>query len=142
MVNMRREWDAPEKRVAELGLTEEELAFYDAVRDNYATLYEEPFLRDLVHDVVQVVKGNLKVDWDGHRDLVPDAAGVADHQVQADGHLQRRRPAADGHRVPQGDERRVSGAPSRGVRRGLAAGERVDLVRLQEAGDELDAPWA
>ena len=29
-------------------------------RDNDATLYDEPFLRDLVHDVVQVVKGNLR----------------------------------------------------------------------------------
>jgi hypothetical protein len=122
MVNMRREWDAPEKRVAELGLTEEELAFYDAVRDNYATLYEEPFLRDLVHDVVQVVKGNLKVDWDGHRDLVPDAAGVADHQVQADGHLQRRRPAADGSRTAR---RRAPCDRRRLARTSCEAGERA-----------------
>ena len=48
MVQIRKEIDATDKRVAELGLTEEELAFYDAVRDNYATVYDEPFLRDLV----------------------------------------------------------------------------------------------
>ena len=77
-----------------------------------------------------------------HRPHGPDAAGVARRQVQADRHLQRRRPSADGHRVPQGDERRVTGAPSRDVRQGLAAGERVDLGRLQEAGDDLEAPWA
>ena len=63
MVQIRKDLDATDRRVAELGLTQEELAFYDAVHDNYATVYDEPFLRDLVHDVVQAVEGNLKVDW-------------------------------------------------------------------------------
>jgi hypothetical protein len=34
-------------------------------------VYNEPFLRDLVHDVVQTIKRNLKVDWtEPHRDQV------------------------------------------------------------------------
>ena len=70
------------KRVAELGLAEEELAFYDAVTDNYATVYDEPFLRDLVHDVVLVVKGNLKVDWTGpHREDVKASVKAAVKRV-------------------------------------------------------------
>jgi hypothetical protein len=44
----------------------------------------------------------------------PDTAGMAHRQLQADRHLQRRRPSADGHRVPQGNARRVTGAPSPG----------------------------
>ena len=82
MVQIRKDMDATDKRVAELGLTAEELAFYDAVVDNYATIYEEPFLRDLVHDVVLVVKGNLKVDWtEPHRDDVKASVQVAVKRV-------------------------------------------------------------
>jgi len=48
-----------------------EPAFYDALSDNYETAYEQPFLRDLVHEVVQTIKKNLKVDWtEPHRDDV------------------------------------------------------------------------
>lgn len=82
MVQIRKEMDATDKRVAELGLTEEELAFYDAVRDNYATVYDEPFLRDLVHDVVLAVKGNLKVDWtEPHREDVKASVKAAVKRV-------------------------------------------------------------
>lgn len=71
MVQIKKDMDATDARVAALGLSAEELAFYDAVHDSYATIYDEPFLRDLVHDVVQVVKGNLKVDWtEPHREDV------------------------------------------------------------------------
>lgn len=82
MVQIRKDLDATDRRVAELGLTEEELAFYDAVRDNYATVYDEPFLRDLVHDVVQVVKGELKVDWtEPHRQDVKASVKAAVKRV-------------------------------------------------------------
>lgn len=58
-------------RARELGLAEEEVAFYDAVAENAKGVYDEPFLRDLVHDVVQTIKRNLKVDWtEPHRDQV------------------------------------------------------------------------
>lgn len=40
-----------------------EVAFYDAVAANYGTVYEPGFLRDLIHEVVQTLKRNLKVDW-------------------------------------------------------------------------------
>jgi type I restriction enzyme R subunit len=82
MVQIRKEMDATDDRVAELGLTEEELAFYDAVRDNYAKVYDEPFLRDLVHDVVLAVKGNLKVDWtEPHREDVKASVKAAVKRV-------------------------------------------------------------
>lgn len=82
MVEMKKEWDTADKRAAELGLSEEELAFYDAVHDNYATVYDEPFLRDLIHDVVQAVKSNLKVDWtEPHREDVKASLKAAVRRV-------------------------------------------------------------
>jgi type I restriction enzyme R subunit len=82
MLQIRNDMDATDQRLARLGLTEEELAFYDAVRDNYATVYDEPFIRDLVHDVVSVVKGNLKVDWtEPHREDVKASVKAAVKRV-------------------------------------------------------------
>ncbi len=82
MIRIREDIDATDKRMAELGLTEEELAFYDAVRDNYATVYDEPFLRDLIHEVVQVVKGSLKVDWtEPHREDIKASVRTAVKRV-------------------------------------------------------------
>lgn len=41
-------------------------------------MYDEPFLRDLVHEVVQLIKQNLKVDWtEPHRDDVRSAVRAA-----------------------------------------------------------------
>lgn len=69
MVEMRRDWQEADARAAALSLSEEELAFYEAVAVNYQQLYGQEFLRDLIHDVVQTIKRNLKVDWtEPHRD--------------------------------------------------------------------------
>ena len=63
-------------------MTEDELAFYDAIADNYETVYQQPALRDLVHDVVQTIKKNLKVDWtEPHRDDVRAAVRAAVKRV-------------------------------------------------------------
>lgn len=47
------------ERAKGLGLEPDELAFYDAIAPNHATLYEATFLRDLIHDVGQTPKANL-----------------------------------------------------------------------------------
>ena len=52
-----------DKRKAETGLSDEELAFYDAISGLGEGTYDMPFLCDLVREIVQVVKRNLKVDW-------------------------------------------------------------------------------
>ena len=39
------------------------MAFYDAAAQNFVSLYDQTFLRDLIHDVVGTIKRNLKVDW-------------------------------------------------------------------------------
>jgi len=82
MIKMRQEMEAGDARAKQLDLADDELAFYDAVADNYQTVYEQPVLRDLVHDVVQTIKKNLKVDWtEPHRDDVRAAVRAAVKRV-------------------------------------------------------------
>jgi type I restriction enzyme, R subunit len=71
MIEIRKQLDAQSNRAHELGVTEEELAFYDALAADASAAYDDEFLRDLVHEVVQTVKRNLRVDWTApHRDDV------------------------------------------------------------------------
>ena len=75
MLEIRREMEDADRRASALGLEADELAFYDAVAASYDGVYEQAYLRDLVHEVVQSIKQNLKVDWtEPHRDDVK--AGV------------------------------------------------------------------
>jgi type I restriction enzyme, R subunit len=71
MIQIRAILEKTHRRAEGLGVTEEELAFYDAIAANVGSIYDEPFLRALVHDVVLSVKRNLRVDWTApHRDDV------------------------------------------------------------------------
>lgn len=71
MLEIRKEMEDADKRASALRLEEDELAFYDAVAENFDRIYGVEFLRDLVHDVVQTIKRNLKVDWtEPHREDV------------------------------------------------------------------------
>jgi len=75
MIKIRQEMRAEDKRKVETGLNDEELAFYDAIARLGEEVYDVPFLCDLVREIVQVVKHNLKVDWTKpHRENVK--AGV------------------------------------------------------------------
>ena len=82
MLQIRREMEDDEQRAKDLNLEDDELAFYDAVAANYASVYEQTLLRDLIHDVVQTVKRNLKVDWtEPHREDVKAAVRAAVKRV-------------------------------------------------------------
>lgn len=71
MLQIKHDLDADDQRAADLNLESDELAFYDALAANFANVYEPGFLRDVVHDVVQTIKRQLKVDWtEPHRDSV------------------------------------------------------------------------
>ena len=75
LIQIKRDIDREARRTEQLNLSAEELAFYDAVAENVASLYDEKFLCDLVREVVGAVKRNLKVDWtEPHREDVK--AGV------------------------------------------------------------------
>ena len=78
MIEIRKQAEGDLRRARLLGLADDELAFYDAVAENYATVYDERFLSDLIHDVVLTIKRNLKVDWtEAHRGDVKAAVRAA-----------------------------------------------------------------
>ena len=82
MLEIKKEMDADKERAKELHLDNDELAFYNAVAENYATIYDRQFLSDLIHDVVMTIKKNLKVDWtEPHREDVKAAVRAAVKRV-------------------------------------------------------------
>jgi type I restriction enzyme R subunit len=82
MIALKQEMDANEQRARELGLSDEEIAFYDAIAGNLMTVYDQELLCSLVHDIVQALKRNLKVDWtEPHRDDVRAAIRAAVKRV-------------------------------------------------------------
>jgi type I restriction enzyme R subunit len=82
MLEIKKDMDADESRAKELHLQSDELAFYDAVAENYATIYDQQFLCELIHDVVLTIKKNLKVDWtEPHREDVKAAVRSAVKRV-------------------------------------------------------------
>jgi type I restriction enzyme R subunit len=52
-------------RGEETGLSDEEIAFYDALAENDSArqVMGEPTLRVIAHELVTVIKGNVSVDW-------------------------------------------------------------------------------
>ena len=86
MIQIREEMEHDDQRAGALGLSSEELAFYDAVAKKREEVYGVPVLRDLIHEVVEVIKKNLRVDWtEPHREDVKAAVRAAVKRV-----LQRR----------------------------------------------------
>lgn len=82
MLEIKEDMEASDQRAAELGLAEDELAFYDAVAATYENVYDVGFLKGLIHDVVQSIKRNLKVDWtEPHREDVKAAVRAAVRRV-------------------------------------------------------------
>lgn len=65
MVDIRRQMAQDDRRKQELGLTDEELAFYDAITygDDADLIQDIDVLAELVQEIVAAVKRNLKVDW-------------------------------------------------------------------------------
>jgi type I restriction enzyme R subunit len=63
LVEMRKDYFSDDERKDEYNLSNEEIAFIDAINEVQEDAYDMPFLCDLVRDVVQSVKDNLEVDW-------------------------------------------------------------------------------
>ena len=57
MIEIRKQLESHKRRASEMGVTEEELAFYDALASDTSAPYSDAFMRDLVHEVVQAVNG-------------------------------------------------------------------------------------
>lgn len=63
LVDRAKELQNDDKRTLELGLSEEELAFYDILAAKKDIIKEEGIIKDIVHAVVKAVKKNLQLDW-------------------------------------------------------------------------------
>ncbi|MBA4302396.1 MAG: type I restriction endonuclease subunit R [Cyclobacterium sp.] len=63
MLDIANEFRNDDKRTKQLGLTEDELAFYDLLSSNEKILNQAGPIQDLVHKVVAPVKKNLQLDW-------------------------------------------------------------------------------
>ncbi|VVB65269.1 Uncharacterised protein [uncultured archaeon] len=84
MLDIKKDMASSDARAKALGLEKDELAFYDAVSSQYADIYGDKFLSGLIHEVVQAVRKNLKVDWtEPHRDDVKAAVRAAVKRVLA-----------------------------------------------------------
>ncbi len=63
MIAIRKATEAEKAEALALGLSVEELRFYEVVQKAYPDVWEAEALRDIIHEVVQIVRRNLKVDW-------------------------------------------------------------------------------
>jgi type I restriction enzyme R subunit len=65
MIGLAQEMREADRRGVDLGLTEEELAFYDALEtnDSAVKVLGEPTLRTIAQELVRTVRSNVTVDW-------------------------------------------------------------------------------
>jgi type I restriction enzyme R subunit len=65
LVELAEEMNARAARGDELGLAPDEIAFYDAITQNGSAVLEmgDETLRQLTHELVEIVKKNTKLDW-------------------------------------------------------------------------------
>ena len=63
LLDIANEFQQDDIRTKQLGLTEDELAFYDLLSANEKLLNQTGPIQDLVHKVVDSVKKNLQLDW-------------------------------------------------------------------------------
>ena len=65
LIGIARELRAAGARGETLGLTDDELAFYDAlgVNDSAVQVLGDETLRDIARELVETVRGNVTIDW-------------------------------------------------------------------------------
>lgn len=66
LVDMAKDMNNLHKRGEELGLSDDELAFYDAISVNESAkeFYENDVLKQIAKELTISIKNNMKVDWD------------------------------------------------------------------------------
>lgn len=65
LIQLAREMRAADRRGEKLGLSDEELAFYDALAENESAVQVlgDETLRDIARELVEVVQRNVTIDW-------------------------------------------------------------------------------
>lgn len=66
LVDMAKDMNELHKRGEKLGLSDDELAFYDAISSNESArdFYENDVLKQIAKELTISIKNNIKVDWD------------------------------------------------------------------------------
>ena len=66
LVDMAKDMNNLHKRGEELGLSDDELAFYDAISSNESAkeFYENDVLKQIAKELTISIKNNIRVDWD------------------------------------------------------------------------------
>lgn len=63
LIERAKQLQDEDHRIKELGLSDEELAFYDILASKKEIINESGPIQDIVHGVVKAVKSNLQIDW-------------------------------------------------------------------------------
>ena len=65
LINLARQIDEANRRGEDLGLTEEEIAFYDALEtdDNAVKVLGNDTLRTIAREITEAIRRNVTVDW-------------------------------------------------------------------------------
>ena len=63
LINRAKEMQEEDKRTKELGLSEEELAFYDILANHETAIKDYKLIKELVQKIVKAVTNNLQLDW-------------------------------------------------------------------------------
>ncbi len=71
LIDLAREMRSANERGAALGLSDDELAFYDAlgVNDSAVQVLGDETLRDIARELVETVRNNLAIDWTQREDV-------------------------------------------------------------------------
>ncbi len=69
LVDMARDLRTVEHRGEQLGLTDEEIAFYDAVAQGREHIKSDEQLLELAKKLVVTIKSNLSIDWTDHENV-------------------------------------------------------------------------
>ena len=63
LIELAKEIKRVEKQGEEVGLSEEEMAFYDAISTGRKAINGNGELKELVRDLVKIIKRDLAIDW-------------------------------------------------------------------------------
>ena len=70
LISIAKKMRLEDKRADEIGLTEEEYAFYSVLSQNESTkMLEDKKMKELVHHIVNIIRKNATVDWSKRSDV-------------------------------------------------------------------------
>jgi len=88
MIELKRRLEEEAKLREELGLSEEEVAFYNVIAQMRSDAFENEFIAELIHKVVKVMKTKFQPDWTSpHRGNVLSSVTLSVRKVLMDANV-------------------------------------------------------